>query len=163
MDNTNFKPLKILVAVDESEPGHHSLHQALQLINLREAKFLLLSVEEPVVVPPEPSASVGLGGLDTNIFSSTWEEEAALSKLQEQRTQSTIQWAEHLCQQAGVQYATRTEFGDPKHVICDVAKQENIHLIVVGSHGYGMVERVLIGSVSDYVVHHAQCPVLVVR
>lgn len=161
MDNTNSNPLKILVAVDESEPGHHSLHQALQLINLREATFLLLSVEAPVMMPPMPSASFGPGVLDTDI-SSSWDE-AALLKLQEQRTQSTIQWAQHLCEQAGVQYVTQTEFGDPKHVICEVAKHENPDLIVVGSHGYGMVERVLIGSVSDYVVHHAQCPVLVVR
>jgi nucleotide-binding universal stress UspA family protein len=39
----------------------------------------------------------------------------------------------------------------------------NVDVIVVGSHGRGALERLLLGSVSDQVVRHAPCPVLVIR
>jgi nucleotide-binding universal stress UspA family protein len=53
--------------------------------------------------------------------------------------------------------------GEPGESIVDAAESERADLIVVGSHGRGAVGRFLIGSVSDHVVRHAPCPVLVVR
>jgi nucleotide-binding universal stress UspA family protein len=53
--------------------------------------------------------------------------------------------------------------GDPGESIVDAARSEQVDLVVVGSHGRGQVGRFLIGSVSDHVVRHAHCPVLVVR
>lgn len=53
--------------------------------------------------------------------------------------------------------------GEPGSGILAVADAEGADLIIVGSHGRGTVGRYLLGSVSDYIVHHAACPVLVVR
>lgn len=53
--------------------------------------------------------------------------------------------------------------GDPGESIVDAARSEQVDLVVVGSHGRGGVGRFFIGSVSDYVVRNAPCPVLVVR
>jgi nucleotide-binding universal stress UspA family protein len=53
--------------------------------------------------------------------------------------------------------------GDPGEAIVDAARSEAVDLVVVGSHGRGSMGRLLIGSVSDHVVRHAPCPVLVVR
>jgi len=53
--------------------------------------------------------------------------------------------------------------GEPGESIVAAAESEGADLIVVGSHGRGTVGRFLIGSVSDHVVRHAPCPVLVVR
>jgi nucleotide-binding universal stress UspA family protein len=53
--------------------------------------------------------------------------------------------------------------GDPAEAIVDAARSENADMIVVGSHGRGALGRALIGSVSDQVVRHAPCPVVVVR
>jgi nucleotide-binding universal stress UspA family protein len=53
--------------------------------------------------------------------------------------------------------------GEPGESIVDAATAEHADLIVVGSHGRSGVGRFLIGSVSDHVVRHAPCPVLVVR
>jgi nucleotide-binding universal stress UspA family protein len=53
--------------------------------------------------------------------------------------------------------------GSPRVVIVDWAKENDVSLIVVGSHGYSRLTYLLIGSVADYVVHYAHCPVMVVR
>lgn len=53
--------------------------------------------------------------------------------------------------------------GDPAESIVDAAESEGADMIVVGSHGRGALGRALIGSVSDQVVRHAPCPILVVR
>ena len=44
-----------------------------------------------------------------------------------------------------------------------VEAADGADLLVVGSHGHGAMERLLLGSVSTFVVHHAPCPVTVIR
>jgi nucleotide-binding universal stress UspA family protein len=53
--------------------------------------------------------------------------------------------------------------GRPADAILDHAERIGAGLIVVGSRGLGPVKRLLVGSVSESIVHHAKCPVLVVR
>jgi nucleotide-binding universal stress UspA family protein len=53
--------------------------------------------------------------------------------------------------------------GPAGEAIVEVAQNEQVDLVVVGSHGRGAVGRFLVGSVSEHVVRHAPCPVLVVR
>lgn len=64
---------------------------------------------------------------------------------------------------AGVSVAFLIWEGDPGESILEAAAAEGVEMIVVGSHGRGGVGRALIGSVSDHVVRHASCPVVVVR
>jgi nucleotide-binding universal stress UspA family protein len=54
-------------------------------------------------------------------------------------------------------------FGSPESRIVETAEEFGSDLIIVGSHGYSRWERLLLGSVSQSVVHHAPCSVLVVR
>jgi nucleotide-binding universal stress UspA family protein len=54
-------------------------------------------------------------------------------------------------------------FGSPDSRIVETAEEMHPDLIVVGSHGHRRWERLLLGSVSSSVVHHAPCSVLVVR
>ena len=63
----------------------------------------------------------------------------------------------------GLKITTRVELGDPVDTICEVAKTMKADLVVVGARGHNAAQRFLLGSVSDRVVHHASCPVLVVR
>lgn len=58
---------------------------------------------------------------------------------------------------------TQTFLGAPGREIVETAQEWGADLIVVGSHGYGFWNRMALGSVSDSVVHHAPCSVLVVR
>ena len=53
--------------------------------------------------------------------------------------------------------------GPPRAVILDEAESWGADLIVIGSHGYGRLERLFLGSVSQSVVSHAKCSVEVVR
>ncbi len=61
--------------------------------------------------------------------------------------------------------AVNTEilYGSPDSRIVETAEKIKADLIIVGSHGYNRWERILLGSVSNSVVHHAPCSVLVVR
>jgi nucleotide-binding universal stress UspA family protein len=56
----------------------------------------------------------------------------------------------------------RVDLGAPWRAICDAARAEEVDLIVIGSHGYGAVDR-LLGTTAAKVVNHADRNVLVVR
>jgi len=64
---------------------------------------------------------------------------------------------------AGVEPDTKLVEGAPADQICELAESLGATMIVIGSHGWGAVRRLLFGSVSWAVLHHAPCPVLVVR
>ncbi|CAH2066121.1 unnamed protein product [Thlaspi arvense] len=54
------------------------------------------------------------------------------------------------------------ESGNPKEAICDAVEKLGVDLLIVGSNGKGALERTFLGSVSNYCVNKAKCPVLVV-
>jgi nucleotide-binding universal stress UspA family protein len=55
------------------------------------------------------------------------------------------------------------EVGDVATTICHIAEEVPADVIIVGSHGRTGLKRMLLGSVSEHVVRHAPCPVLVVH
>jgi nucleotide-binding universal stress UspA family protein len=71
--------------------------------------------------------------------------------------------AASLTQGKDVAIKTEALSGSPDSAIVERAEETNADLIIVGSHGYRAWERLLIGSVSDSVVHHAPCTVMIVR
>ena len=68
-----------------------------------------------------------------------------------------------LCDGAGVESKELVVRGSPASAILKAADEEHADLIVMGTVGMSAVERVLLGSVSGKVSHHAHCPVLLVR
>lgn len=52
---------------------------------------------------------------------------------------------------------------NPGENICEFAEKNNFDMIVVGSRGLGNVKKIILGSVSNYVVNHSKVPVLVVK
>jgi nucleotide-binding universal stress UspA family protein len=68
-----------------------------------------------------------------------------------------------ICGDKKIDITSEILFGSPESRIVETADEMKPDLVVVGSHGYSGWERMLIGSVSDSVVHHAPCSVLVVR
>ncbi|MEM9908892.1 MAG: universal stress protein, partial [Cyanobacteria bacterium P01_D01_bin.44] len=53
--------------------------------------------------------------------------------------------------------------GTPEHLICDLAHSWNADVIVLGSRGHRGLRELFLGSISNYVTHHAPCSVWVVR
>jgi nucleotide-binding universal stress UspA family protein len=58
--------------------------------------------------------------------------------------------------------ALRPRIGTAWNVLCNIAKEDQADLIVIGSHGYGGIDRIL-GTTAARVVNHAECSVLVVK
>ena len=63
----------------------------------------------------------------------------------------------------GIKATTTLLRGHPSRQIVQYAKAEGFDLIVMASSGLSAVSRFLLGSVSSYVVNHAECPVIIVK
>ena len=64
---------------------------------------------------------------------------------------------------SGIEFEVFSETGSPAVTILDFQQQLNADLIIMGSRGLGIVKGVLLGSVSQYIIEQAKCPVLVVK
>ena len=71
--------------------------------------------------------------------------------------------AEGICNSVGVEAITHSHSASGAEAVLDVAESHDADLIVVGSRGEGTAKRLIHGSVSTKVLHHAPCSVLVVR
>jgi nucleotide-binding universal stress UspA family protein len=85
-----------------------------------------------------------------------------IDSVRESATQA-LETAAAAARAAGVEPKTKLVEGAPADQICELAANVGATMIVIGSHGWGAVRRLLFGSVSWAVLHHAPCPVLVVR
>jgi len=85
-----------------------------------------------------------------------------LRKMQRDHVEHVLAAVREQAAAAGVPGETVALEGMPGEEICKAAQERDVRLIVVGAHGWGRVGRVIHGSVSEYVLHHAAAPVLVV-
>jgi len=144
----------ILVAVDESKESINALRWALDNLFTSQDRIVLIHAQRDAVsifVAGSPGFMMPvdvLKMLENDIKKST---EKILAKAME------------LCKSKNVTPEIEARTGDAREVICDAAKKYNSDMVVLGSHGYGAFKRVVLGSVSDYCVHHVQCPVVVVK
>lgn len=136
---------RILLATDLSAASEGAALQALDLAHDLGAELLIVSVIDP--------GSLRLPG---GRFGGRVDQVRS-------RRESAAQELVSRGRAAGVRVSFLIWEGDPGESIVDAARSEQVDLVVVGSHGRGSVGRFLIGSVSDHVVRHAHCPVLVVR
>ena len=144
---------KILVCSDGSGKSNEAARYAANLAKKYESQVILINVYDPTLVP---AAMMGFleGSLQSDIGAGFYAEEAF--KGVEKETGEVFQ-------EAGVKFTTHRELGHPVHRILSVALDEKIDLIIMGSRGLGGFERLLLGSVSEGVLRHAHCPVLIVR
>lgn len=63
---------------------------------------------------------------------------------------------------AGIACKPRLEMGSPRETICRVANEEGFDLVILGRRGMGEIRDALFGAVSNYVLHHVRCPVLLI-
>lgn len=149
----------ILLATDGSS---HALDAARFLRSLVAPglveQITVLAVTQPISSNPFFAESqVGLG---IAIPQETWE---TLARTAQAQAQEAVQrTAKELVDLAPTIEALVRD-GSPADEIVHAARDLHVELIVLGSRGWGTVRSVLLGSVSERVLHLAHCPVLVVR
>ena len=155
---------KILVAIDDSAQSKQVLDQAVALAKTLNASLMIshtisqFSEGYPMsVVSAQSKALPGFDRADAiHSFFQQWEtfEQQDLERLKALTEQVTAQ---------GVSTEFTQSVGDPGRAICDLAGSWNADLIVMGHRGLKGVKELFMGSVSNYVLHHASCSVLTVQ
>lgn len=147
--------MKIILATDGTKFGEAAV-QMLGKFNLTDSdKVLIISVVDMAL----PLATDIYGGYlpDTSVLENSARESAA------KVVEDTTTTLKSFFGDKSVNISSDILFGSPDSRIVETAEDAGADLIVIGSHGYKRWERLLLGSVSDSVVHHAPCSVLVVR
>ncbi len=147
--------MKFLMASDGS-PQSDAAIEALKRFKLNQGdEIKIISVVDMAV----PMAIDIYGGYlpDTAEMEKTAREHAA------KILTDTCEKLEGICGGDKVSVTSDVLFGTPESRIVETAEEMGADMIIVGSHGYSRWERLLLGSVSDSVVNHAPCSVLVVR
>jgi len=154
---------KILVALDRSEIGQHVFEEALGLAKLTQASLMLLHVLSPEEEgsPYVPMLSnldyyPGLTSQSFELYQNQWDT----------FKNQGIQMLQSFCAQAntaGVTTKFTQNIGNPGRIVCDLARNYDADLIVMGRRGRSGVMELFLGSVSNYVLHHAPCSVHVIH
>lgn len=147
--------MKILVATDGTEHSREAL-DAVLFLNLSDGDEIKIISVVDMAIPP----AVDLYG---GFLPATDEFESAVRSNIEKIVEESHQHLRNKILNEKIYISTETLSGSPESRIVETAEEINADLIIVGSHGYNRWERLLLGSVSDSVVHHAPCSVLVVR
>jgi universal stress protein A len=133
----------ILVPTDFSEIAESALHVAQALARDHHAKIVLMSA--PLPPPPVSEVYVPVG----DYSGLTEETKRQLTTQARTVTELTVE--------------TRVLVGPPGPSIVEIAKDCRADLIVMGTHGRSGLNRLLLGSVAEYVLRHAPCPVLTIK
>ena len=155
---------KILVAIDSSTMSRIVFEQALHLAKQNQASLMLLHVlsgedeNSPQPIPPHLESMYWAPGteIDINSWRQQWEtyESECLEQLQACAASART---------TGVNAEFRQIRGSIGRTICHLARTWGADLIVTGNHGRTGLKELFLGSVSNYVLHHAPCSVLTVK
>jgi Universal stress protein UspA and related nucleotide-binding proteins len=155
---------KIFAAVDDSELGHRVFSQTLELALANQASVMLFHCvtlhslgESGVPIPVDL-------GMNVQLMDQAYQAQSL-------RLERDIKQAESLLQNycdAAAKQGLQVEFdskidGDPGHCICEYSQNWGADLIVLGRRGRTGLAEAFLGSVSNYVVHHASCSVFVIQ
>lgn len=138
---------EILVAVDGSKIGKRALEIALEEARLWKARVHVVYVVETGLFSSLP-------------MDSTWE---IMYSMLEKEGQETISAAKDMASEKGITLETHIRQGHAGNEIVKASRDLGADLIIVGSHGKSEVDRLLLGSVSSFVVGNSSVAVLVVR
>lgn len=140
---------KVLVPIDFSDYSKSALKYAVSFAKSFNADIILVYVVEPVIYPPDFS----MGQIAMPSINSEWDDRAkdelqklAKNEITDIKNTKTI-----------------IKTGKPFVEIVETAKEENVDLIIIATHGRSGVEHILFGSTAEKVVRKAPCPVLTLR
>lgn len=140
--------MKIVFAADGSKYTKKALaflvtHEALAGAD---GELVVLNVQPQM--PPRVRAMVG---------------SATVNAYQRDEAAKILTPIERFLKRHDIKFSTKWLVGVPGQEIVRAAKREKAHLIVMGTHGHGIIGRALMGSVAQHVVTDAEIPVLLVK
>lgn len=137
----------ILIAVDGSHEAEWAFNKAVAVAKRNDAKLTIVNV------------------IDSRTYSSYEVYDAQFTEKSKHFSEELLKGYKEVAANAGVtNVETRLEFGSPKAIIPKkIAPEVGADLIMSGTSGLNAVERFIVGSVSEAIVRHAPCDVLVVR
>ena len=148
--------MKILLAADGSEGSRHALREAARLLPLGQAEVYVLGVTPYAPIVVDPMGGVGLMHTGTAAWTPG-------SPPPEDVTARHLDEALALLREVGVSATSLERDGDPAAQILAAAKELPADMIVLGSHGRSAIGRLVLGSVSENVLHHWHGAVLIIR
>jgi nucleotide-binding universal stress UspA family protein len=148
-------PTRILLATDGSREAQLAARTAADIANSTNSELHLLTVARG---NPDPVYHIHEGGLRYETYQQALDAiKGEAQKVLDEQVQE-IEAAGGNVKEAYLRVGERRD-----QAIVHLAEELGAGLIVMGSRGLGGVRRALMGSVSDSVVHHAHCPVMIVR
>ncbi|MCU0566721.1 MAG: universal stress protein [Oculatellaceae cyanobacterium Prado106] len=153
---------KVLVALDRSPQAAIVFEQALS--QLQPGGHLMILHSLRMELEPHMSPFLGIGTLaDVDTY-------GMMKRIQQEKIQQELarsqEWLSEYEQRAiaqGIIVETDCRVGIPGNCICDLARSWSADMIVLGRRGHQGLTEVVLGSVSNYVLHHAPCSVLIVQ
>ncbi len=148
------KTMKIIIATDGSDFSQEAIETACKIIIHPETTLVKIVSVYQTYIP-----------LDAFQQSAQYamEYENGMKKLAETSANEAVSTILNHFKNSKINITSQVTAGATDQVIIEIAKDWNADLIIVGSHGRGFWGRLMIGSVSDSIVHNAPCSVLVVR
>lgn len=141
----------ILLATDGADAANSAADVAVDVAQKFATSLTVLHVaEDRSRHAPRAIRRAGFG-LDSNLLTSA------------NRVNVLEQDVRRRAARAGVYCSFHEEAGRPEQVIVDFARERNADLIVIGCRALSGLKHIVLGSVSNHVVRHAECPVLVAR
>jgi nucleotide-binding universal stress UspA family protein len=137
----------VVVADDMLDDSQAALDQAVELAKLARAKLTIVTVVS--VVSPSFGVPVPIGDSFTALLESAAKRLEALKQ--------------RLLTEGVTEVETALLEGNPVDQVVGFAEKSHPDIIVVGSRGLSTAGRFLLGSVSDGILHHVHCSVLVVK
>jgi nucleotide-binding universal stress UspA family protein len=137
----------VLLATDGSPTAEEATKKAIELAKLFDTELLIVTAWDI------PYSTLGYAAVPVN---------GDLMMAAEEQAKKVAGRAAAAAEADGVPAETILLRGFPVEEICAAAKKFEPELIVLGSHGWGAMKRMLFGSVSTGVLHHTSVPVLVV-
>jgi nucleotide-binding universal stress UspA family protein len=154
-------PTQLLLATDGSEPSLEAARPVRDLLNPTAlAHVTILAVVPPLDTVPFYGANAGYGICGGGVLSQ--ETYDAMIPSAEHTAQDALRRTEEELHSV-VPVDTVVRRGSPADEIVRFATESGVGLIVMGSRDWGEMHAVLLGSVSERVLHTAHCPVLIAR
>ncbi|HEY9658439.1 MAG TPA: universal stress protein [Allocoleopsis sp.] len=154
---------KILVALDDPETSSSIFAQALDLAVATGSRLLLLHVLTPLEADYPDIAIFSAIDYSPVLYEEAFKHHAQRWSAYEQQQLEMLRSFAAKAEEAGVTTELSQILGNPGRTICAVASTWKADLILMGRRGRSGLGELILGSVSNYVVHHASCSVLAIQ